>query len=69
MRIRSCVQADSVDGLHVWVEETPILLHILRLLVLVEHGEEIRLDGVRVPWRAPSYMLDQVFVVDLRVLR
>jgi hypothetical protein len=62
------VELDGVDALHVGVEEPPVLLHAALLEVLVEHGEEDGLDGARVARRSPADVVDQVLVVDGRIL-
>ncbi|CAM0955794.1 unnamed protein product [Alopecurus aequalis] len=62
--IRGRSEADGVDVLHVWVEEPPVLLHAVVLLVLVEHGEDVGLDAARVTRGAAPDVVDQVLVVD-----
>lgn len=62
--VRNASEADGVDVLHVGVEEAPILLDAGVLLVLVEHGEDVGLDGAGVARRAAADVVDEVLVVD-----
>jgi hypothetical protein len=69
---RSCftrLEADGVDRRRAGVEEPEVPLRgIPRLLVLVEHGEDVRLQRAASPRRALADVVDQPLVVVPRVV-
>jgi len=72
-RVRPTCFLGEIDGVRrgfVRVEESEVPLRLgSRLLVLVEHGEDVGLDGSRALGRALPDMVDEVLIVGLRVPR